>query len=101
MEGFVQLLPIILILAVFWLFIIRPQVKRQREVRAMQSSLAVGDRVMLTSGIHGTIQDLPGDVEGGAFGDTARVEIAPGVTVTVVRGAIGQVLTPRTGVEEG
>ncbi len=50
----------------------------------MQSTLEVGDEVILTSGVFGTVRGLDDDV--------ARVEIADGVTVKVARGAVGQVV---------
>jgi preprotein translocase subunit YajC len=67
-----------------WLLLIRPQARRARELAHMQSTLEVGDEVMLTSGIHGTVRVLDEDV--------AQVEIADGVTIRVARGAIGQVV---------
>jgi preprotein translocase subunit YajC len=83
-QELVPFLPLIGIALIFWLLVIRPQSRRQRELQRMQSSLEVGDRVMLTSGIHGTLREL-GD-------NTVQVEIAPGVTVTVARGAVGKVV---------
>ncbi len=82
----VSFLPIIAIAALFYLLIIRPTSKRQREVSRMQSSLSVGDEVMLTSGIFGTIQELADD--------HVRVLVADGVSLKVVRGAIGTVVHP-------
>jgi preprotein translocase subunit YajC len=79
------LLPFILIIAVFWLLILRPQQRRQRELRDLQSSLTAGDDVMLTSGIFGTVT--------GITDDHVLVEIAPGVTIKVARGAIAQTKT--------
>ena len=58
----------------------------------MQSTLEVGDAVMLTSGVYGTVRSLDGEAAG--------VEIAEGVTIRVARGAIGEVVradTPPTG----
>ena len=73
-----------------WLLLIRPQQRRQRELARMQSSLEVGDEVMLTSGIFGTVVALD-EIE-------AQVEIAAGTTIRVVRGAVGQVAAgPTTG----
>ena len=46
-----EFLPLVGIVLLFWLFIIRPQSRRQKELRSMQSSLSVGDDVMLSSGI--------------------------------------------------
>ena len=81
MEGLVPVLPILGIALVFWLLVIRPGVRRERERRSMQSSLAVGDRVILTSGFFGTIRTL--------HNDRAEIELAPGTTVTVALGAVG------------
>ena len=69
---------------VFWLLLIRPQVRRQRELAHLQSTLEVGDEVMLTSGVFATIRSLEDAV--------AEVEIADGVTIRVARGAIGQLV---------
>jgi preprotein translocase subunit YajC len=77
-------LPLIAIALVFWLLIIRPQSRRQRELRDMQASLSVGDEVVLTSGIHGVVSGLDDDV--------AQVDIASGVTIRVARAAIGIVI---------
>ena len=88
------LLPLIAIALVFWLLIIRPQSRRQRELRNMQSSLSVGDEVVLTSGIHGVVRGVDDDV--------AQVEVANGVTIRVARAAIGIVIpadAPDTDVE--
>ena len=73
----------------FWLFLIRPQSRRQRELAHMQSTLEMGDEVMLTSGVFGTVTGLDEDV--------AQVEIADGVTIKVARGAIGQVVPNEAG----
>lgn len=80
-----EFLPLIGIALLFWLFIIRPQSRRQKELRSMQSSLSVGDEVMLTSGVFATVQAIEDD--------HVLVEIAPGVTIKVVRGAVGSITT--------
>jgi preprotein translocase subunit YajC len=83
----VQLFPLLTLVAiavVFWALLVRPQARRQRELAHMQSTLEVGDAVMLTSGVFGMIRDLEEDA--------AQVEIADGVTIKVARGAIGQVI---------
>jgi len=67
-----------------WLLLIRPQARRNRELRHMQSTLEVGDEVILASGVFGTIRGLEEAV--------AQVEIADGVTIKVARGAVGQVV---------
>ncbi|MCX6401341.1 MAG: preprotein translocase subunit YajC [Propionibacteriales bacterium] len=71
------------IAVVFWLLIIRPAARRQREVSALHAALAVGDDVLLTSGVFATIV--------GAEEDHLEVEIAPGVVIHVVRGAVASI----------
>ena len=51
-------LPMILIIAVFYFFMIRPQMKKQKEVTAFRNSLAKGDKVVTTGGIYGKILEL-------------------------------------------
>jgi preprotein translocase subunit YajC len=80
----VSLLPIVGIALLFWLLIIRPASRRQKELVRMQSALEVGDEVMLTSGIFGRLTSTEGD--------HLTVELAPGVTVKVARGAIASVV---------
>jgi preprotein translocase subunit YajC len=63
----------------------RRQRKAMRKAQEMQSSLAVGDRVMTTSGLHATVV--------GTEENTLELEIAPGVTTTWVRQAIREKLT--------
>lgn len=55
LGGFAQLLPIILIIAVFYVLLIRPQQKRQRQLQETIASLKIGDRVVTTGGIIGVI----------------------------------------------
>jgi preprotein translocase subunit YajC len=55
MGGLVQLLPILLIIGVFYILLIRPQQKRQRELQQTISELKAGDRIVTTGGIIGTI----------------------------------------------
>jgi preprotein translocase subunit YajC len=69
----------------FWLLMIRPAQRRQRELVRMQSSADVGDEVMLTSGVYGTVESIDADRLG--------VQIAPGVVIKVARGAIGTIVT--------
>jgi len=49
------MLPILLIIGVFYILLIRPQQKRQRELQQTISQLKVGDRVVTTGGVIGTI----------------------------------------------
>jgi preprotein translocase subunit YajC len=71
---------------VFWLFMIRPAQRRQRQHQSLQSSLGVGDEVMTTSGIFGEVCALDEEA--------VHLQIAEGVQIRVVRAAIGRVVTP-------
>ena len=86
MPELVSLLPLVGIALLFWLLLIRPASRRQKELKSMQSSLKTGDEVMLTSGILGTLTETDSE--------HLRVQIAEGVTIKVVRGAIGSVTRP-------
>ncbi|MCW2797308.1 preprotein translocase subunit YajC [Nocardioides sp.] len=83
MPELVSLLPLVGIALLFWLLVIRPASRRTKELARMQSSLEVGDEVMLTSGVFGTLRELDGD--------QVRVEIAEGVVIKVARGAVGTI----------
>jgi len=51
-------LPLVLIIVVFYFFMIRPQMKKQKEIAAFRNSLAKGDKVVTTGGIYGKILEL-------------------------------------------
>jgi preprotein translocase subunit YajC len=56
--GLTGLLPMLLIIAVFYVLLIRPQQKRQRELQATISQLNAGDRIVTTGGVIGTITSV-------------------------------------------
>lgn len=55
LGGLTQLLPLVLIIAVFYVLVIRPQQKRQKQLQETISSLRINDRVVTTGGIIGVI----------------------------------------------
>ena len=73
------LLPLVL-LALMWVLLVRPQQQRVRRQRELIASLEVGDEVVTAGGIVGRIVALEGD--------EVRLEVAPGVTLRVVRLAV-------------
>jgi len=75
-----------LLVGAFYFLLWKPQQRRMRIARAIQSQIDEGDEILTTSGIYGRIVKL-GD-------DDAQVEIAPSMVIRVARGAIGQRLTP-------
>ena len=79
--------PVILLLIMYFLMI-RPQMKRAKEHRAMVERLAVGDEVITNGGIAGVVRAI-----GDAF---VTVEIADRVEIRVQKGAVGNVLPKGT-----
>jgi len=57
-NPLLSFLPFILIIVVFYFFMIRPQMKRQKEVAAFRNSLQKGDKVVTTGGIYGKILEI-------------------------------------------
>ncbi|TCV94032.1 protein translocase subunit yajC /protein translocase subunit secM [Luteibacter rhizovicinus] len=86
-NGAFGLSPLILMAVLFGIFyfmMIRPQMKRQKEHRALLSALSKGDEVVTSGGIAGRITEV-----GESF---ISIEIAPNVSIKVQKGAISQVL---------
>lgn len=61
-NPFMSLLPLILIILVFYFFMIRPQMKKQKELRNFRQSLKAGDKVITAGGIYGKINDIRDNV---------------------------------------
>ena len=82
--GMSMIIMMVVLFGLMYFMMIRPQMKRQKEHRALLAALAKGDEVVLGGGLAGRIEDV-----GEAF---LRVEIAPGTVVQVQKGSITQVL---------
>ncbi len=80
------LILLVLIFGVAYFLFLRPRSQRAKARQAEIRNSEIGDEVMLTSGIIGTITSIEGD--------RARIEIAPGTEIEVVRAAISQRVTP-------
>ena len=85
-PGWLQFLPIIGMVAIFWFLIIRPQMKRQKDHQAKISSVKRGDQIVTAGGIIGKVIRVEDDA--------AEVEIAQGVRVRVVKATIGDIMAP-------
>jgi preprotein translocase subunit YajC len=77
------LIIIVALFAAMWLFLIRPQRRRQVEQSRMQETLADGDEILTAGGIHGTVRGIEDEV--------VKVEIAPGTIVRLDRRAVAGV----------
>ncbi|MDD2663844.1 MAG: preprotein translocase subunit YajC [Dechloromonas sp.] len=86
--GFMQLLPMILMFVVLWFLMIRPQMKKAKQHKALLEALAKGDEVVTQGGIVGRITKV-GEVY-------VTVEIAEGTEVVVQKPSIGLVLPKGT-----
>ena len=75
-------------LAIFWLFMIRPQMKRQREQRTFMDALLKGTDVVTASGLLGKITKIDGDI--------VTLEVSPKTYVRVTKSAISKDLTEST-----
>ena len=87
-SSTMSMLPLVLMFGVLYFIMIRPQMKRQKEHKAMIEALAKGDEVITSGGMIGRIAKL---------GETyAHVEISTGVEIQVQRSAVVQVLPKGT-----
>lgn len=76
-----------ILIALFFVLIVVPQRRRMASHRSLVEAVAVGDEIVSSAGIHSTVV---------AIGDsTLEVEIAPGVVITMARGAVAQRRHPR------
>ncbi len=77
MPAYAQLLVIVVAMLAFWAIVMRPARNQQRQVQRLQSELSIGDEVILSAGIFGTVR---------ALNDTkVELEVAPGTVLTVAR----------------
>jgi preprotein translocase subunit YajC len=91
-----DLLPLLLLfglLGLMMFFMSRRQRRAVQQQQELQSSLGVGDRVMTTSGLYGTIVDTSDDA-------TIDIEIAPDVVTTWLRAAVREKVNPEAEVDE-
>ncbi|WP_430785047.1 preprotein translocase subunit YajC [Virgibacillus flavescens] len=82
MDTLYSLLPIILMFVIFYFLLIRPQQKRQKQVKQMQSDLKKGDSIITIGGLHATIH---------AIDESSVIVVSDGVKFTYDRSAIREV----------
>ena len=88
MDSLFSLAPLALMFVVLYFIMIRPQMKKQKEHKAMIEALAKGDEVVIGGGVIGRVAKL-----GESF---VHVEVSNGVELQVQRGAVIQVLPKGT-----
>ncbi len=88
LSSLVQFAPLVLIFVVFYFLLIRPQQTQQKQLKARLSGIKRGDKVVTAGGIVGLVKKTADGA------NEIDVEIAPNVTVSVVRSTITTVLAP-------
>jgi preprotein translocase subunit YajC len=76
-----QLLLLVAMILVFWLFMIRPQAKKAKEAKKFQENLQKGDKIVTIAGIHGVVNKVNED-------NTIELQISPGSFIKVEKSAI-------------
>ena len=79
-SGWGNIIFIVALVAIFYFFMIRPQSKRQKEIKKFRDSLKQGDKVITAWGIHGKIKNVKEN--------TVTLEIADGMNITVEKTSI-------------
>ena len=79
-----SIIVIVVLFALFWLVLIRPQRRRANEQRELLTSLEPGDEIVTAGGLYGVVRELDGD--------ELRVEIADGLVVRLARRAVAGIV---------
>lgn len=78
--GMSGIIMIIAMVVIFYFFMIRPQNKKQKEIKKQRDALGKGDKIVTAGGIHGRIKEVKGE--------TLMVEIAQGVVIKVDKASV-------------
>ena len=78
--GMSSLIMIVALIVIFYFFMIRPQQKRQKEIRNFREGLKTGDKVITAGGIYGKIRNVNDT--------TFQIEIAEGVKIIIDKGSV-------------
>ena len=79
-AGYINILLLVVLVAIFYFMMIRPQQKRQKDIQKAREAMKVGDKVITSGGIHGKIKDL---------GETSMlIEISEGVRVRIEKNSV-------------
>lgn len=89
-SGMPMLIMMVAIFVIMWLFMIRPQQKKQKKIRQFQNALKEGDKVVTGGGIYGAVKRV--NIEE----NTVDLEVARGVVITVAKGYVFADATSQT-----
>ena len=90
--GWSGMLMIVAMIVIFYFFMIRPQSKKQKEIKKQRDAMAKGDKVVTAGGIHGKISEINGDI--------VKLEIAPNVSIRVDKASVYPEAAPAPAKEE-
>ena len=76
------LLMMVIIFAIMWFFMIRPQQKKQKEIQNFRNQIAKGERIVTAGGIYGTVKDID------EANNILKVEVSNGICIQVDRGSV-------------
>jgi preprotein translocase subunit YajC len=85
-AGYMQLILLVGMILVFWLFMIRPQAKKAKIAKKFQEDLQKGDKIVTIAGIHGRVNKMNDD-------GTIELETSPGSYMKVEKSAISMEMT--------
>ncbi|MEK6734571.1 MAG: preprotein translocase subunit YajC [Pseudomonadota bacterium] len=91
-SSLMSLLPMVIIFAIFYFFLIRPQLRRQKQVEQMIAEVKKGDKVVAAGGIHGVITKIEDNI--------VTIEIAENIKIKASKGSITEVLSKENKQEE-
>lgn len=80
-SGYPQIILLIGMVLVFWLFMIRPQAKKAKKAKQFQESMQKGEKIVTIAGIHGTVNKINED-------GTIMLETSPGSYLKIEKSAI-------------
>ena len=83
-SNWTGMLMIVAMVAIFYFFMIRPQSKKQKEIKKAREAMKNGDRVVTAGGIHGKIKDIKDN--------SINIEVAPGVVIKVDKNSVYPVI---------
>jgi preprotein translocase subunit YajC len=86
-SSLIAFLPLLLMGGIFYFLLIRPQQRRAKAQQALLRSVEVGDEIVTTAGVFGTIVAIDDET------DVVTVEIAPGTQIRMVRAGIGRIVS--------
>ena len=94
-NGWMSILMIVLIFVVFYFFMIRPQSKRQKEIRKFQDSLESGSKVITSGGIYGKVKEVKDNVVVVEVADNVRIKVAKSMVYASPEDATTQTQEPQ------